>query len=333
MDIKVSFIIPTYNAAGTVRETVESILAFPLPFEVIVADDGSEDGTREAVAGIGDERVRLIACPHRGVSTARNAGLAEARGEWVHFADADDLVIPGGIAEALSRADDSAELVMFAYKRTDSSRESEELPLKPGFFSDPAVFRDLKDRLLDVKFSANYKGRYFGGKIYQYLYRREFLAEEGVHFPEGLPFAEDCVFLYDCFGRCRALNVTDVCGYLYRAEPGSASRRYREHHWEEYKDMLARLTEIEGARPANTARFMYQNGNYVMQQAVIHFGRGNIRAAEAVIRQVLRDPVYHEAVCALHYPDFTRGEKVRNLLARHGLAGLYGRWLRRTCGI
>ena len=191
----------------------------------------------------------------------------------------------------------------------------------------------MKRRLLDVKFASRYQSTYFGGKIYQYLFKREFLVREGLHFPEGLPFAEDCVFLYDCFGRYPEMLVTDVCGYTYKSDPESVSHRFRPNHWEEYKDMLARLTKIDGKAPHNAARLIYQNGTYVMQQAVLHFGRGDTRAAEAVIRQVISDPVYRDALRNLHYHDFTCGEKLRNCLAGLGLAGLYGRWVRRTCGI
>ncbi len=332
MDVKISFVIPTYNAERTVRETVESILSFSLPFEIIVADDGSEDRTREIVSMIGDDRVRLLACPRGGVSRARNAGLAEAKGEYVHFTDADDLVRPEGIRAACEAAGD-ADIVMFAYGRTDSRREAEELPLAPGLYREKQEFENLKRRLLDVRFASRYQSAYFGGKIYQYLFKREFLVREGLHFPEGLPFAEDCVFLYDCFGRYPEMLVTDVCGYTYKSDPESVSHRFRPNHWEEYKDMLARLTKIDGKAPHNAARLIYQNGTYVMQQAVLHFGRGDTRAAEAVIRQVISDPVYRDALRNLHYHDFTCGEKLRNCLAGLGLAGLYGRWVRRTCGI
>lgn len=94
----ISVIIPTYNRASFLRESIMSILnqkAF-LPaeasdaFELIVIDDGSTDDTKETVAGFG-KRIRYTYQPHQGVSAARNLGLRLAGGDFIAFLDSDDL--------------------------------------------------------------------------------------------------------------------------------------------------------------------------------------------------------------------------------------------------
>ncbi len=96
MKPKVSVIIPTYNRLPMVREAVESVLAQDFEdFELIVVDDGSTDGTAEAIRGYGG-RVRLIEHPHnRGVSAARNTGILHSRGKYIAFLDSDDLWVKG----------------------------------------------------------------------------------------------------------------------------------------------------------------------------------------------------------------------------------------------
>lgn len=92
MDISV--VVPAYNAARTVAETLESILAQSLPpREVVVVDDGSRDGTLEVLRTFGD-RVKVKTQPNSGVSTTRNRGVEEAAGEWIAFCDADDVWHP-----------------------------------------------------------------------------------------------------------------------------------------------------------------------------------------------------------------------------------------------
>ena len=87
----VSVVIPAFNAMRTIGQTLESALSQTLAaIEVIVVDDGSTDATREAVRRIQDPRVRLVSQPNRGASVARNTGIAQAKGEWVAFLDADD---------------------------------------------------------------------------------------------------------------------------------------------------------------------------------------------------------------------------------------------------
>jgi hypothetical protein len=90
----VSVVIPTYNRAELVRETVASVLqqSHP-PSEVIIVDDGSTDGTA-AVCAAFVEPVRYIRQENAGVSAARNRGIREARGDWIAFVDADDVWVP-----------------------------------------------------------------------------------------------------------------------------------------------------------------------------------------------------------------------------------------------
>jgi GT2 family glycosyltransferase len=102
-----SVVMAAFNAAGTVRSAIGSVLAQTNPdLELIVVDDGSTDGTAEAVAGVDDPRVRYVAQANRGPAAARNTGIAQARGEYVAFLDSDDLFLPSYLerSEAALRA-------------------------------------------------------------------------------------------------------------------------------------------------------------------------------------------------------------------------------------
>ena len=95
--MNVSVIIPAYNAANTIADTLESLIAQTYSnWEAIVVDDGSTDATSEITLGfIGrDARIRMIQQPNGGESAARNSGIALARYEWLLFLDADDLILP-----------------------------------------------------------------------------------------------------------------------------------------------------------------------------------------------------------------------------------------------
>ena len=94
----ISVIIPTYNRASFLRESIQSVLdqkAFqspeiPLSFELIVVDDGSTDNTKDTVTAF-EKSVRYHFQPNQGVSAARNLGLRLARGDFIAFLDSDDL--------------------------------------------------------------------------------------------------------------------------------------------------------------------------------------------------------------------------------------------------
>ncbi len=105
----VSVVMPAYNAARYIEEAIRSVLSQGWSnLEVVVVNDGSKDGTAAVVRAIADPRVRVIDQPNGGVSSARNAGIEEARGEFIAFLDADDALEPGAIEqkmEALLRGD------------------------------------------------------------------------------------------------------------------------------------------------------------------------------------------------------------------------------------
>jgi glycosyltransferase involved in cell wall biosynthesis len=90
----VSVVIPCYNAKPWIADAIESALAQTYrPTEVVVVDDGSTDGSRDIVGSFG-ERVNLVLQNHGGASKARNRGVEESSGEFVHFLDADDILFP-----------------------------------------------------------------------------------------------------------------------------------------------------------------------------------------------------------------------------------------------
>lgn len=88
----VSVVLPTRNRAHTLPRAVRSVLAQSYDkLELVVVDDASEDDTRAVLSRIGDPRLHVVHNAERlGVSGARNAGIAQARGEWVAFQDSDD---------------------------------------------------------------------------------------------------------------------------------------------------------------------------------------------------------------------------------------------------
>ena len=101
----VSVVIPAYNRVDSIRVAVESVLRQSwTDFELLVVDDGSTDGTREAVRAIPDPRLRLIETPRNmGASAARNLGIEEARGDWVAFQDSDDEWLPLKLEKQMAR--------------------------------------------------------------------------------------------------------------------------------------------------------------------------------------------------------------------------------------
>ena len=93
--MKVSVIIPAYNAMRYLPETVDSVMNQTFKdFEIIIVNDGSTDHIETWVTSFEDQRVTLITQPNQGASKARNTGIEHAQGEYLAFLDADDIWYP-----------------------------------------------------------------------------------------------------------------------------------------------------------------------------------------------------------------------------------------------
>lgn len=126
--IQLSVVIPAYNASAYISESLASVLAQTdsPPFEVIVVDDGSRDGTGELVQARFPE-VRLLRKENGGPGSARNLGVENAVGEVIVFIDADDVMLPGRLS--------SQGRSMLLNPAIGLSVGNPEFQLKPGYDS------------------------------------------------------------------------------------------------------------------------------------------------------------------------------------------------------
>ena len=110
----ISVIVPVYNAAEYLPRCIESILCQThRNLDILLIDDGSTDGCGEVCDSYAreDSRIRVIHQQNSGVSTARNAGLDAARGDWIGFVDADDWIEPEMYETLLRTAQTNGKLI------------------------------------------------------------------------------------------------------------------------------------------------------------------------------------------------------------------------------
>lgn len=116
-----SVVIPLYNRADVVTDTIRSVLAQDWnDFEIVVVDDGSHDNPGPVIEAIGDPRLRYIRQDNAGGGAARNRGILAAEGRYIAFLDSDDLFLPGKLstmAEAL--AGDDGHAVLYSRMKVD----------------------------------------------------------------------------------------------------------------------------------------------------------------------------------------------------------------------
>ena len=222
----ISVIIPAYQCADTIENTVNSILVSGLSdFDIIIIDDGSQDATAEICDRLA-EKHSCIRCLHQknaGVSSARNRGLKEATGEYVWFFDADDSVDPDALTEIEPILKENApDLVVFGmsfdyYHKGKRFRRDEMLPPQEGVTHteecECSMYRLYASNALS--------------SLCNRIIKRRLLVREGLMLREDLFLYEDLEFSLRVWKHCDCVCFVRQAIYRYRQaeDGGNAGRR------------------------------------------------------------------------------------------------------------
>ncbi len=137
---QVSVIIPTYNRRTFVQQAIDSVLAQTYTdYEIIVVDDGSTDGTGEALAARYGDRIRYVWQENQGESVARNCGIETSRAEYVAFLDSDDMWLPAMLRRLLAFFETKPEVAMVFCQKWLMDSSARQLDTPPqGLGLEPA---------------------------------------------------------------------------------------------------------------------------------------------------------------------------------------------------
>lgn len=210
--MKLSIIIPAYNAEAYLPQCLDSILAQEhQDYEVIVVDDGSTDGTAALLERYPD--VKVIHQENRGMSTARNRGLDEARGEYILFVDSDDLLTDGALETLVAKLSGEDIIAFNAKKLHDATGEHTYHPTirEPETTDGWTYFCRHRLEATDIHFVC----------IWQRAYRRQFLIDNNLRFADGILRAEDDLFTTQAMLAAKTLRTITPCLYIYRIRANS----------------------------------------------------------------------------------------------------------------
>ncbi|MBL8001556.1 MAG: glycosyltransferase family 2 protein [Flavobacteriales bacterium] len=234
-----SIIMAAYNAEPYIEEAIASALAQEHdPIELIVVNDGSTDGTDARIARFDDPRLKVIHQHNQGIGMARNAGLAIARGDYLCFLDADDVMPPGSVGDRLAvfERDPSLSFVDGAVLYYDRDLRTVSRVHTPSFTGEP------------IQLLARFDPACFFGNTW--MIRRE--AAQGHRFEGAISHVEDLLFYLNIAAGRRYGHTTRPV--LHYRITGSSSMSRLEglersyhfvHRWvEEHPELFDRRTRI-----------------------------------------------------------------------------------------
>lgn len=232
--MKVSVILPVYNAATTITRMLDSLRDQTLvDFEVLMIDDGSTDNSGAILDEYAqkDNRFRVVHKKNEGVSAARQTGVELAQGEYVIHADSDDWVDQTMLEELYAKAenDDADVVICDFFSNTDTGQTR--CKQRPSELKADVILRELFQQL--------------HGSCWNKLVRQACYNKYNVRFPKGINHCEDLLFW------AQLLQHTDVkvsylpkAFYHYYVNSNSITRHYTRSTYEMRLKYLTKLYEI-----------------------------------------------------------------------------------------
>jgi len=282
----ISIIIPVYNAAKFLDQTITSCLKQDYPhLEIILINDGSTDDSKiicekyqKTSVATTSSSILFFDRPHQGVSTTRNFGLDHFSGEYFCFLDADDLLAENFISTlyALAKEND-LNYITSGYQRfvgnfptsepqnPASAKSSKEKPRKPKSTKSSRESLRIYDKsdfykqLLDLNSGYNF--------CHMKLFKKSL---RHIRFDESLSVAEDALYNFKILNELNSFGATSAPLYLYRVHQNSTVRTFSEDYAEKYRKSLQKIRNYLQENQSNLYQ-KYQKYFYAFVAAHLFF--------------------------------------------------------------
>ncbi|MBR6594811.1 MAG: glycosyltransferase family 2 protein [Clostridia bacterium] len=326
---KISVIIPVYNATPWLEACIASFdnQSFK-DFELLLIDDGSNDGSGELCDKLGAEnaKIRAFHKENGGAGSARNIGLEHARGKYIAFADADDTVHPDFLARLYGTAEETgAELVMCdCIKHGVQSAAPQSQPIRSGVYTREQICEELYGCL--IMFDRLELPPTISNCVC--LFKRSLIEENGIRYPE-VRLCEDSYFgsvaLY-CAESFVYLKGENLYNYLYHessvSHGGDMSRA--KCRWESFLTINKCYENYFGGKGVFDMQIKYNMLYFTLNQlGYIKRQRLSFKAYRKAAAALMGEEQVVLAMRGLKPPKVSARLKVTLWLIKHRNAALY----------
>lgn len=252
---KLSIIIPVWGAERWLTDSVQSILRQSFrDFELLLVEDGSPDRSGEICDSLAltDSRIRVFHKSNGGPASARNLGLAQAKGEYVSFADPDDALLPGALETGVAAMEQGYDVVSYGFEYCYPTGNT--MNTCPGFTCQS--IEQFWSHFIQYYQETNQ----FCSSCNKF-YRMELIRKYAIEFPSYLRNGEDTAFNFAYFHHCQRICCLDWIGYRYYYRSGSLTQNISSDHLTICEETIQRTTAFlkENGAPTYLARQFEDN--------------------------------------------------------------------------
>jgi glycosyltransferase involved in cell wall biosynthesis len=218
----ISIVIPIYNAEGSLRKCVDSVLGQTYSnYELILVNDGSTDNSAEICMSFKDNpKISVVNQQNSGVSSARNNGISKSKGDFVCFIDSDDWVEPTFLESFIDCFSNENELLVQDVSRDNSSKSYP----NAGYIEKTVELSSLNELL--VEFNLLRFGYPFGK-----FYSKSIIDSNNLKFEQDISYGEDLLFFISYLNHVEKIRFLPLLKYHYWVDDNvnSLSHRYNDY--------------------------------------------------------------------------------------------------------
>lgn len=301
MNPLISVIVPCYNQAQYLDECLQSVLDQTYTdWECIIVNDGSPDHTEEVAKKWleKDPRFRYIDKENGGLSSARNAGLKEAKGEWIQFLDSDDKINTISF-ELLTKiiAEKKVEIIGFSYLVNENNKLSKDITL--------TIFDNVVNGKTYIE-----KSFFFLTMACVYLYSKKLLIENNIKFKEGL-IHEDDYFNFSLFKHVKSIINIETPLYYYTKNSNSLTLSKNIDHIEKRISSYFILIRLLFSLDYLDQNFIFRKSNAYFRNIIILLKITAENNSQNLIF-LLKKTIYLKKKYNLKYPIFSFKDLIKS---------------------
>lgn len=306
----VSIIVPVYNVEKYLARCLDSIIAQTYKnLQIIVVDDGSTDNSGKLCDEYAkkDKRIEVYHKKNGGVSSARNIGIKNAKGEAVGFIDSDDYVEPQ-YTETLvkSMLDNDSDISICGFKKVYVGKSDTIIRYKDGACFDKKTF---VNKIMNVENAF--------GVCHMKLIKKEVIGENA--FDETLTVGEDALFMVSISANVDKVSYVGQALYNYRINQSSVVRRYDKNYLKKYEQSMQQMKEKMNAMYGGS--FSKSYNNYVSYHAMLvlvnYCCNPKNSSKKQSIKELYQSPILSAGVKNANYDDLSKAKKISLFCLKH----------------
>lgn len=305
-----SVIVPIFGNEDFLPECIDSIISQTFTdFELILVDDGSKDNSGKICDEYAekDNRIIVIHKTNGGQTSARQAGIKNAKGKYVAYIDGDDFIAPeylNSFVKSIKKTDAMIVCSGSIWWTSEKLQATQKLTIAEEFYTRERIEREIFPYLIEDSNS-----KYFSNSVWAKVFELELFKKHLLQLNNTIKIGEDAACVKPCIAEAKSMAIIPDCLYFYRQNPKSMTKNKKAFDWNGPQLIAEHYLNVLNLESNDFRQQVYRNCVHnIFNVAISRFNqelpKKNIYNE---IKEEINRPLYSESLCEAHFKVCSKG--------------------------